>query len=488
MYLGIDLGTSSVKAILLDENHRVVGQKSHPLSVSHPKPLWSEQDPDLWWQATSNAVLSLRQTFKKSFSGIKAIGLSGQQHGATLLGINHEVLRPAMLWNDGRAMRECQTLTEKLPEYPNIIGSKLMAGFTAPKVYWVAEHEPAIFKQISKVLLPKDYLRLKLTGDFATDLSDASGTAWIDVNKRKWSTDLLNACELTEEQMPKLFEGTEVTGTVSAHVAKEWGVSPSTVVAGGGGDNPAGAMSVNVIKQGSAFLSLGTSGVYFVSSNVFQSNPAGGIHTFCHCIPNYWHHMSVHLSAASCLTWLSATLKAAPEELLMEAEEMSSDSSPVIFLPYLSGERTPHADPHAKGTFFGMTHTTTRADMTRAVLEGVAFAFADGQDAMLKAGIEIDDVSVVGGGAKNLYWGKILAAALGRPLIYRANREVGSALGAARLAWLASNPRDAVTAFATPEIETVVECDPELSARYAKKREIFKLLYVRLADVFAMQF
>ena len=486
MYLGIDLGTSSVKAILLDENHHVVGQKSHPLSVSNPKPLWSEQDPEHWWRATTNAVLSLKQTHKKAFSALKAIGLSGQQHGATLLGKSHEVLRPAMLWNDGRAMEQCDILTNREPEYPNIIGSKLMAGFTSPKVLWVAQHEPDIFKQISKVLLPKDYLRLKMTGDFATDLSDASGTAWVDVNKRKWSTVLLDACELTEEQMPSLFEGTQVTGTVSAAIAKEWGISPSTVVAGGGGDNPAGAMSVNVIKQGSAFLSIGTSGVYFVSSNVFQANPQGGIHTFCHCIPNHWHHMSVHLSAASCLTWLASTLKTAPEELLMEAEEMSSDNSPIIFLPYLSGERTPHANPHAKGMFFGMTHSTSRADLTRAVLEGVAFAFADGQDAMLQANIKIDDVSVVGGGAKNLYWGKILASALQRPLIYRANREVGAALGAARLAWLSSNPRDAETAFATPEIETVIECDPELATNYIKKRKIFQTLYHRLADVFAM--
>ena len=486
MYLGIDLGTSSVKAILLDENHRVVGQKSHPLSVSNPKPLWSEQDPDHWWRATTNAVLALRQTHKKAFSALKAIGLSGQQHGATLLGKSHEVLRPAMLWNDGRALEQCEILTAREPEYPHIIGSKLMAGFTSPKVLWVAQHEPEIFKQITKVLLPKDYLRLKMTGDFATDLSDASGTAWIDVDKRKWSTTLLNACELTEAQMPSLFEGTEVTGTVSAAIAKEWGISPSTVVAGGGGDNPAGAISVNVIKQGSAFLSIGTSGVYFVSSNVFQTNPHGGIHTFCHCIPKHWHHMSVHLSAASCLTWLASTLKTAPEELLLEVEEMSSDNSPIIFLPYLSGERTPHGNPHAKGMFFGMTHTTSRADLTRAVLEGVAFAFADGQDAMLNAGIKIDDVSVVGGGAKNLYWGKILASALQRPLIYRANREVGAALGAARLAWLSSNPRDAETAFATPAIETVIECDAELATNYIKKRKIFQTLYHRLADVFAM--
>jgi xylulokinase len=484
MYLGIDLGTSSVKAILLDENHRLIGQNSQALVVSLPKPLWSEQDPDHWWQATTTAVLALRHQHAKEFSALKAIGLSGQQHGATLLDGNHNILRPAMLWNDGRASAQCNALLERAPDYPEIIGSRLMAGFTSPKVFWVAEHEPDIFKRVAKILLPKDYLRLKMTGDFATDLSDASGTAWLDVSKRRWSDKLLEACELTTEQMPALFEGSEVTGTVSPSIAREWGISPSTVVAGGGGDNPAGAMSVNVIKQGSAFLSLGTSGVFFVSSKSFQSNPQGGIHTFCHCIPNHWHHMSVHLSAASCLTWLASMLNANPEDLLLEAEMNLKEDCPVIFLPYLSGERTPHANPHAKGVFFGMTNTTARANLTRAVLEGVAFAFADGQDAMLSAGVEIDEVSVVGGGAKSLYWGKILASVLQRDLIYRTNREVGSALGAARLAWLAANKRDAETAFTTPPAEIVVNSDPELAERYRQKRKVFQKLYVRLEDMF----
>lgn len=486
MYLGIDLGTSSVKAILLDEAHKIIGQNSQPLNVSQPRPLWSEQNPEEWWQATSTAILTLKAAHGKEFAAMKAIGLSGQQHGATLLDNNHHVLRPAILWNDGRALEQCHTLTSRVPNHEQLIGSKLMPGFTSPKVLWVAEHEPAIFKRLAKVLLPKDFLRLKMTGDFATDLSDASGTGWIDVNARKWSDELLAACELTRSHMPALFEGSDITGTVSASIAREWGISPSTVVAGGGGDNPAGAMSVNVIKSGSAFLSLGTSGVYFVASNVFQANPGGGLHSFCHCIPNHWHHMSVHLSAASCLSWLANNLNTPAEELLAEAEHNSSKHCSVVFLPYLSGERTPHGNPHAKGVFFGMTHTTSRADLTRAVLEGVAFAFADGQDSMLQAGVEINDVSVVGGGAKSLYWGKILASVLQRPLIYRSNREVGAALGAARLAWLAANPSDPDTAFATPAIETVVESDPNLAALLAGKRKVFQKLYGRLEDIFQM--
>jgi xylulokinase len=485
MYLGIDLGTSSVKVVLLDEEQHIIGQSSILLTVSQPQPLWSEQNPTDWWAATCQAMQALKQSHKKELASVKAIGLSGQQHGATLMDEHHDVVRAAMLWNDGRAMEQCKSLGARVSGYADIIGSVLMSGFTAPKVEWVREHEPENFKRIKKILLPKDYLRLKMTGEYATDLSDASGTAWLDINARLWSDKMLNASELGQEHMPQLFEGSDITGTVMASLASEWGIPASTVVVGGGGDNPAGAISVNVIKPGSAFLSIGTSGVYFVASDVFKTNPASGIHSFCHCLPEQWHHMSVHLSAASCLSWLANTLQVSdPSELVHEAEKNSSVTSNVIFLPYLSGERTPHINPYAKGVFFGMTHTTTRADLTRAVLEGVAFAFADGQDAMLQAGVEINDVSVVGGGAKSLYWGSILASSLQRPLIYRANREVGAAFGAARLAWLAANPCDPQTAFVTPAIESVVEPDAASTDLYLNKRNTFKKLYDRLEDVF----
>jgi xylulokinase len=486
MYLGIDLGTSSVKVVLLNDEQEVIGQHSQPLTVSQPKPLWSEQDPEHWWQATREAMRQLKKQYSKSLGAVKAIGLSGQQHGATLLDKSQKVLRPAMLWNDGRAMAQCKTLS-LVDNHADITGSAIMAGFTAPKVLWVSEHEPEIFKQIDKVLLPKDYLRLRMTGDYATDLSDASGTAWLDVGKRNWSDAMLAATGLTQDHMPKLHEGSQITGTLSASIANEWGMQANTVVVGGGGDNPAGAISMNVIKPGSAFLSLGTSGVYFVASHSYQPNAAGGIHTFCHCLPEQWHYMSVHLSAASCLSWLANTLQvASTKELLLEAEKnFTTDShSPVIFLPYLSGERTPHGNPHAKGLFFGMTHSTNRSDLTRAVLEGVAFAFADGQDAMLQANVVIDDVSVVGGGAKSLFWGKILAAALQRPLNYRVNREVGSALGAARLGFIAANNLDPLTAFVMPPVETVIEPDPELVNAYVKKQQVFRKLYLRLEDMF----
>ncbi len=487
MYLGIDLGTSSVKLILLDDDQNVVTQHSEHLTVSHPKPLWSEQDPEEWWQATCRGVNEIRKHHRNAFSALKAIGLSGQQHGATLLNAQHEVLRPAMLWNDRRAFLQCKTLAERVPHYTDIIGNEIMPGFTAPKVAWVAEHEPAIFRQIAKIILPKDYLRLKISGEYATDLSDAAGTGWLNPARRMWSEEMLTATDLTKAQMPTLFEGSEITGTVTAKIAETWGISVKTVIVGGGGDNPAGAISMNVIQSGNAFLSLGTSGVFFVASDTYQANPRNGLHTFCHCLPERWHYMSVHLSAASCLNWLTGILNEPNTSLLLdEAENANTPQQAVTFLPYLSGERTPHNNPHAQAVFFGMTHTTTRADLTRAVLEGVAFAFADGQDEILAAGIEINDVAVVGGGAQSYYWGKILATVLERPLIYRSNREVGAALGAARLAWLAIQQVDPRSAFTLPPIEKIIEPDIQEIARYKEKRHTFKKLYQQVEGLFSI--
>lgn len=486
MYLGIDLGTSSVKLVLMNEEQEIIAQNSQPLTVSQPEPLWSEQQPEDWWQATCAGMHVLKQDFAAELAAVKSIGLSGQQHGATLLDKNGSPLRPAILWNDGRSMTQCNQLEAEIQNYAQITGSRTMPGFTAPKILWVAQNEPGVFKQLAKILLPKDYLRFKITGDYASDMSDTSGTSWLNVKDRCWFPEMLDATGLAQTHMPKLYEGSEITGTVTKAIAEQWGISANTTVVGGGGDNPAGAISVNVIKSGEAFLSLGTSGVYFVASDRYQANPQGGVHTFCHCVPHRWHHMTVHLSAASCLTWLAGTLNISAQELILEAENspIKAKENNLIFLPYLSGERSPHNNPYASGVFFGLTHATTRVDLTRAVLEGVAFSFADGQDAMLQAGIEIGDVSVVGGGAQSFYWGKILASALQRPLIYRTSREVGSAFGAARLAWLAVNKADPETAFISPAIEKIIDPDSELCEQYLKKREVFKQLYFSLQNIF----
>lgn len=291
-----------------------------------------------------------KKSHAKELAQVKAIGLSGQMHGATLLDKNDKVLRPAILWNDGRSAEQCQQLEAQLPEVIKITCNRVMPGFTAPKVLWVKQHEPEIFKQIAKVLLPKDYLRLQISGDYASDMSDSSGTSWFDVKKRCWSKEILQACGLTEQQMPILYEGTEITGKILPAIAQQWGVSENTLIAAGGGDNAAGAVSMNVIQSGTAFLSLGTSGVYFVSNDSCQPNPEHGVHTFAHCLPNTWHSMNCHLSAANCLTWLAELTNSDLKKLIHNTEH-HQQSEPLFFLPYLSGERSPHNNPYARGAF-----------------------------------------------------------------------------------------------------------------------------------------
>ncbi len=478
MYLGIDLGTSGVKTLLLNETQDVMAEASSPLMVSRPQPLWSEQHPADWWAAVNNCVQQLKKNFSAEFSNIKTIGLSGQQHGAVLLDKKQNVLRPAILWNDGRAHAECLSLAEKVPDFANITGNLIMPGFTAPKIVWVAKHEPSIFRETQTILLPKDYIRFCLSGDLATDMSDASGTSWLNVKQRDWSDKMLAACHLTRQHMPTLFEGTDMTGTVSRAIANDWGISPQTHIAGGGGDNAASAISMQVIQSGRAFLSLGTSGVFFVATDHYSQNANSSLHTFCHCLPTRWHAMSVHLSAAACLEWAKILFQERTiHQLIEEAATLSNPETPVIFLPYLSGERTPHNNPHAKGLFFGMTHETTRADLIRAILEGVAFAFADGQDAILNAGVVIEETNVTGGGAASEFWGTLLASILNRPLTYRHQGATGAALGAAQLAWLATNQKHPENSFNLSKIEKIIFPQENKKDFYQAKREKFRKLY-----------
>ena len=485
MYLGIDLGTSGVKVVLVDDDQTVIDQATAPLEVSIPRPLWSEQDPAAWWQATCDAVAALRGSRPDELRAVRGIGLSGQMHGATLLDSEDRVLRPAILWNDGRSAAECAELERRVPDSRTITGNLAMPGFTAPKLLWVANHEPEIFSRTAKVLLPKDYVRLRMTGDYASDMSDSAGTLWLDVAGRRWSDDMLTATGLPPSAMPELFEGSQATGTLRAEIAAEWGVPADAVVAGGAGDNAAGAAGVGVVEPGAAFLSLGTSGVLFVSNAGYAPNPEQAVHAFCHCLPETWHQMSVILSAASCLSWLSGVLGAEVETLLDEASAADRDTGSLLFLPYLTGERTPHNDPNAMGVFFGMTSATERADLTRAVLEGVAFAFADGQAALEAADTAIGETSVIGGGARSQFWGGILASVLNRPLTYHSGGEVGPAFGAARLGRLAATG-EAPTAICTrPATERVLEPDPGLRDSYQAKWARFRTLYPVLKEQFA---
>lgn len=401
MWLGIDLGTSGVKAVLADAEGRIVAGASAPLAVSRPRPGWSEQDPADWWAAAEAAVGALRAEAGAAWPAVAGIGLSGQMHGATLLDGADRVLRPAILWNDGRSAAECTALEAAEPRSRAITGNRAMPGFTAPKLLWVRAHEPDVFARVRRVLLPKDWLRLGMTGEAATDVSDASGTLWLDVARRAWSPAMLDATGLDAGAMPALFEGPEETGRLRPEVAAAWGL-PRVPVAAGGGDNAAGAVGAGVVRPGEAFLSLGTSGVLFAADDRFRPNPKRAAHAFCHALPAAWHQMAVLLSAASCLAWAARATGAAGEAaLLAEIEAAPPAPGTLLFLPYLSGERTPHDDPDARGAFFGIDHDSTRGALGRAVLEGVAFAFADAQEVLLEAGATLHEVTLIGGGARS---------------------------------------------------------------------------------------
>lgn len=480
MFLGVDVGTSGVKAVLVDEGGAVAAQASASLAVSRPQPMWSEQAADDWVDATAKAVLALPAALR---ARVRAIGLAGQMHGATLLGANDRPLRPAILWNDGRSFAECAALEAREPAARAITGNRMMPGFTAPKLEWVRAHEPDIFAQVRTVLLPKDYVRLALTGEKASDLSDAAGTLWLDVAARRWSEAMLAATDLTTGHMPRLLEGCEIGGTLLPAIAAAWGMEPVPVVAGAG-DNAGGAAGIGVIADGDALLSLGTSGVIFVANDRPRPNPERAVHAFCHCLPGMWHQMSVHLSAASCVDWAAGLLGlAGPAEAFALAGTVAPGGGPELFLPYLSGERTPHDDPHVRGALLRCGNETSPARVAAAVLEGVAFAHADGLDALRAAGTRVEALSVIGGGARSRYWGTILAAALGVRLDYLDGGEVGPALGAAKLAMMGATGASAAEACTRPAVVHSIEPDPLLVARLAPNRDAFRRAYPALRDL-----
>src|SRR5580692_3648989 len=481
MYLGIDLGTSSVKAVIVDEGEAVVAQASAPLAVSRPQPLFSEQDAGDWWRATVQAILRLPLGAR---AAVRGIGLSGQMHGATLLDRADVPLRPAILWNDGRSAAECLALEQREPRSREITGNIMMPGFTAPKLAWVARHEPEIFARTATVLLPKDYLRLRLTGERVSEMSDASGTGWLDVAQRDWSDVMLSATHLSRANMPRLVEGNAQSGRVTVQAAEELGIN-RVPVAGGAGDNAASAVGMGIIAPGQAFLSLGTSGVLFVVTDRFRPNPERAAHAFCHALPGCWHQMAVLLSAASALDWVAQLLGATDlPQLVAAAQARGLRPESPYFLPYLSGERTPHNDPQARGVFFGLTHETGAPDLVGAVLEGVALAFADGLDVLLESGGHIDEISMTGGGARLPYWGVLLAAVLNRPLTYRTGSEIGAALGAARLARMAATGEAPAAVSRLPPVVRVVTPDPHLAAMLAQRRGHFMRLYRDLRNAF----
>lgn len=479
MYLGIDLGTSEVKALVLDENNNIVVTHNAPLTIQRPHPHWSEQSPQAWWEATEYLMTTLREKCGDHWGAIKAIGLSGQMHGAVLMDNMGETIRPAILWNDTRSAQECVELEAIAPELHHIAGNLAMPGFTAPKLLWVRRHEPENFARVDTVLLPKDYLRYKMTGKKVSDMSDAAGTLWLDVAKRDWSDTLLEKCGLSRRNMPELVEGCEVSATLDPQVAERWGLNTSVVVAGGGGDNAVSAIGVGAIAPGDAFISLGTSGVLFAVTDAYRPAPQSAVHAFCHVFPNLWHQMSVMLSAASCLQWFCRLTGTTEVALLEEIEQLSEEdkANAPFFLPYLSGERTPHNDPNARGMFWGMTHSSNRALLGYAVLEGVSFGINDGLRVLQESGTQFSQCSLVGGGARSPFWAQLLADILNLPVVTHKGGETGGALGAARLACLASG-KPIATVCEKPEIDktwtTNATCHQTLMQRY----EQFKGLYV----------
>jgi len=484
MFLGIDIGTSEVKALLLNDRHQVLATAGSSLEVSRPHPGHSEQDPVSWWVATCAALQTLQQKHPAEFAAVQAIGLSGQMHGAVLLDKSERVLRPAILWNDTRSALECEEMMAELPAAAALAGSLIMPGFTAPKLRWVAKHEPAVFAQVARVLLPKDYVRLMLTGEHITDLSDASGTAWLDVARRAWSTELLALTGMTEAQMPRVVEGSAPGGQLSVSAAAHLGLKAGIVVAGGAGDNASSAVGMGAVQAGEGFLSLGTSGVLFVVTPTFAPNAASATHAFCHAVPHTWHQMSVMLSAASCLQWAKQAVGAASEselEAKAAALNFAGRAEAPLFLPYLSGERTPHNDAVTRGSLHGLSHSTDAAALAYAVIEGVTFGLTDGLNALKKAGSTVNRLSLVGGGARSAFWAQQLASSLDVEIVTHAESAAGGALGAARLGWLATGAameqvcrQPAVTQTYRPDsAEQAV-----LAPRYARFQALYPALKV----------
>jgi len=486
MFLGVDLGTSEIKLLLLDDAHRVAATASEALFIEQPQPLWSEQHPHAWWTALDTAMLRLRAQAGAALGAVQAIGLSGQMHGAVLLDAAGDVLRPAMLWNDGRSGAQCAALEAALPRLHAIAGNLAMPGFTAPKLLWLREHEPAVFDRTASVLLPKDWLRWRLSGERITDCSDASGTLWLDVGARRWSPELLAASGLSAAQMPSLVEGSAAAGRLRAEWAQRWGLRQGIVIAGGGGDNAASAVGIGAVRAGQGFVSLGTSGVIFVASDRFMPNPRSAVHAFCHALPARWHQMSVMLSAASALRWATRLTGAADEAALVaQAQALSpmQRASAPIFLPYLSGERTPHNDPHATGALVGLTHAHGSAEVAHAVLEGVGFGLLDGWRALDgKLRERVAELTVVGGGARSAHWAGLLAALLERPLLQVEGGDSGAALGAARLGWMAAGGSESDVCRPLP-LRRRLDPDARWRAALLPRHERFRALYGQLREV-----
>lgn len=476
MFIGLDLGTSGVRALLVRDDGTPVSSAEAPLSVSHPQPGWSEQNPSDWCEASALAIDALGRDHPEEIVRLKGIGISGQMHGATLIDSDGKVLRPCMLWNDTRSHEQAARL-DRVAGFRDISGNIVFPGFTAPKLLWVAENEPEVFAQVARVLLPKDYLSFWLTGRAVSDMSDSSGTGWLDVGARQWSEKLLKASGMRPDQMPELLEGTGVVGPVRDAIADRLGLPRQVLLVAGGGDNAAAACGVGALGEGDGFVSLGTSGVLLAARNRFEPDPQTAVHTFCHAVPERWYHMGVILAATDSLNWLSGILGIAPAAMTAALGENIGAPGAVRFLPYLSGERTPHNDSRIRGAFSGLDIATGPEDLTRAVLEGVSFALRDSFEALASTGVGLSRALAIGGGTRSRHWVELLATVLNIPVDLPEAGDFGAALGAARLAICGIGNKFPDEVMIRPPIAETVLPRADLTSQYEDAYQTFSLAY-----------
>lgn len=479
MFVGLDLGTSGLRGLLVDEAQNVIASSETGYDTQHPLPGWSEQDPADWIAACKEVLIDLKAQAPKAMAHLRGVACSGHMHGATLLGKDAAVLRPCIMWNDTRSADQAAQL-DGTPNVRDLSGNIVFPGFTAPKLAWVADHEPQIFAQVETVLLPKDFLTFWLTGNLTSDMSDSAGTSWLDVGKRSWSETLLSAGNMREDQMPQLFEGTDIVGTLRPELASELGLPSTVEVAAGAGDNAAAACGIGALNEGDGFVSLGTSGVLLAARDSFAPQPASAVHTFCHAVPQKWYQMGVILAATDSLNWLSRTLQEDPAHLTQTLGTSLEAPGKVQFLPYLSGERTPHNDSAIRGALIGLDINTSQQDLTRAVLEGVSFALRDNLEALKSTGARLDSAIAIGGGSRSAYWLELIATALNLPLEIPEQGEFGAALGAARLAICGVTGARAEDVMTKPNISTTIAPRADLVDAYEEAYASFKNLYPKL--------
>ena len=481
--LGLDVGTGGARALAIDaESGEILAEASAEYPLDSPHPGWSEQNPEDWWRASKEVLAKAAQNAGGEVVGI---GLTGQMHGSVFLDSSDEIIRPALLWNDQRTGEQCGKITEAVGEERliSISGNPAITGFQAPKIVWLRDEEPENYEKVSKVLLPKDYVRLLLTGEYATDASDASGTLLLDVGERDWSPEILDSLELPSEWMPKVYEGPENTGELRQEVAEDVGLSAGIPVAAGGGDNAAAAVGVGVVEAGLVSSSVGTSGVLFAHADEFNPDPSGRLHAFCHAVPGTYHLMGVTLSAGGSLSWWRDALSSDYEELVEAASQIEPGAEGLVFLPYLSGERAPHLDPEARGGFLGLTTRHGVSHMTRALMEGVVFSLRDSLEIMRGLGVPVEQVRATGGGARSPLW-RGLQADVYDLSIHRTTTDEGPSYGAALLGGVAAGVyADVKEASSRVKMrDEVTDPDPERVKTYEAYYEVYSSLYPAQRD------